>query len=137
MEDNENIDNSSKNEASAGGSSALPNRQMPNELLTEALEYIRKQKEKEKMREERRIKKRIISKIKERLRSADESKLMELETTELGTLSRLLRKIEYHEPKFPLDRYSAFFESALRYRWVIIGSLAILAVALIVRGLIG
>ena len=106
------------------------------ELIEKAVNYLIEQEKTAKEQEERKRKKRIIGKIKERLESAKEENLIKLPIEDLGALSRILRAMDYHEPKTPLEKYTALYEMAKRYKWYLLAFAGLIAGIVIAGALI-
>ena len=104
----------------------------PEELKT-LVELAKKQIEEEQKKEEEEKKKRIISKIRKRMPSLSEERLSKLKITDLGSLSRILKQLEYTEPFVPLQRYSKTINWILK-NWK---PLAVLTVGILILAVLG
>lgn len=94
---------------------------LSDEELKTLVKLAKKQIEEEQKKEEENKKKRIIEKIRKRMPSLEEEKLLELDTKDLGTTSRILKKLDYHEPFIPLQKYSKTIETVIKHRKLIAG----------------
>ena len=103
------------------------------EELKTLVELAKKQIEEEQKKEEENRKRKIIGKIRERMPSVGEERLITLEIKDLGTLSKILRKLDYHEPFIPLQKYSKTIETVIKHRKLIAG-IGILILILAVLG---
>ena len=106
------------------------------ELIEKAINYLIEQEEKKEKMKERKLKRNIAAKIRERMPRLSDDKLIELDTKDLGTLSRILRELDYKEPYFPIGAYTAAYERMKMYKWYILGLIGLIAVILILRALI-
>ena len=99
--------------------------------LKTLIKLAEKQILEEQKKEEENRKKRIIEKIRKRMPSLEEENLLKLDMKDLGTLSRILKKLDYQEPFIPLQKYSKTIERLIKYRKAIvalIGTILLLAV---------
>ena len=102
------------------------------EELKTLVTLAKKQIEEERKKEEENRKKKLVEKIRKRMPTVKEEQLLKLEIKELGTLSKTLRTIDYHEPFVPLQKYSKTIDAIIKYKWWMIaaGALVLLLAVL-------